>query len=219
MPTPKERLSHLLELAAQGPSERAALAGEVTDLLIDWPAEYPAAMRATFAALLEKIVREMDEPAQTALAARLEARNDFPLSLMNELFLSAPAEMKDALLAKNDGAQPAARFAVNADTLLTAARSSGDFPAVLAQALAIPAITAARIIADKSGRALAAACRGAGVNRATFSAIAILAGPVKAVHQNFAMLNVFDRVPENGAANLLAFWQARGERAAVGQAA
>ncbi len=219
MPTPKEKLSHLLELASQGACERAALAGEVADLLFDWPSEYPAAMRATFAALLEKIVREMDEPAQTALAARLDGRDDFPLSLLNELFLAAPAEMKDALLAKNDGAQPAPRFAVNADTLLTAARSSGDFPATLAATLAIPPATAARIVADRSGRALAAACRGAGVNRATFSAIAILAGPVKAVHQNFAMLSVFDRVPENGAANLLAFWRShgehRGERAAV----
>ena len=60
MPTPKERLSHLLELAAQGAGERAALAGEVADLLLDWPETYPAGMRATFEALLEKIVREID---------------------------------------------------------------------------------------------------------------------------------------------------------------
>src|SRR3569832_2068682 len=52
MPTPKERLTHLLELAASGAGERATLATELTDLLLDWPAQYPAAMRATFEARL-----------------------------------------------------------------------------------------------------------------------------------------------------------------------
>ena len=69
MPTPKERLSHLLELASQGPEQRAALAGEVADMLLDWPMQYPLAMRATFEALLEKIAREMDYNALVACCA------------------------------------------------------------------------------------------------------------------------------------------------------
>ena len=102
MPTPKERLSHLLVLAAQGAAERAALAGEVVDLLLDWPAEYPATTRATFAALLERIVARWTSLHRPALTLRLEGRNDFPLSLLNELFLVAPDGMKDALLARNN---------------------------------------------------------------------------------------------------------------------
>src|SRR5476649_2496470 len=101
MPSPKERLCHLLELAAQGAGERAHLAGEVADLLLDWPAQYPAPMRATFEALLEKIVREMDAASAAALALRFEGREDFPLSLLNEFFLHASPAMRDALLARN----------------------------------------------------------------------------------------------------------------------
>ena len=219
MPTPKERLSHLLELAAQGAAERAALAGEVTDLLLDWPAEYPAATRETFAALLEKIVREMDDTAQAALAPRLQGRNDFPLSLLNELFLAAPEGMKDALLARNNAVMAVRRQTVNADALLVAARTTANFAPALSRALSIPLPLIARILADRSGRALAAICRSTGINRASFSAIMILAGPVRAVHQNFAMLSVFDRVPENGAANLLVYWQSRGEQSAIIRAA
>lgn len=219
MPTPKERLSHLLELAAQGAAERAALAGEVADLLLDWPAEYPATTRATFAALLEKIVREMDEPAQAALALRLEGRHDFPLSLLNELFLVAPDGMKDALLARNNAVLGVRRQIVNSDALLEAARNTANFAPALSRALSIPLALVTRILTDRSGRALAAICRGAGINRASFSAIMILAGPVRAVHQNFAMLSVYDRVPENGAANLIAYWQSRSDQPAIVRAA
>src|SRR6218665_25853 len=35
------KLSHLLQLADQGPALRAALAEEVAELLCDWPAHYP----------------------------------------------------------------------------------------------------------------------------------------------------------------------------------
>jgi hypothetical protein len=91
MRTAKERLSHLLELAAKGTAERAALAGEVADLLHDWPSAYPAQMRAGFEALLEKIAREVDEPARRALARRFEQSGDAPLSLLNELFLASSA--------------------------------------------------------------------------------------------------------------------------------
>jgi hypothetical protein len=40
-----EKISHLLELADQGPSLRTALAEEVADLLSAWPADYPESMR------------------------------------------------------------------------------------------------------------------------------------------------------------------------------
>jgi hypothetical protein len=213
MTTPKERLSHLLELAAQGREQRAALAGEVADLLLDWPAQYPQSMRDTFGALLEKIVREVDAPASAALAARFAGRSDFPLSLLNEFFLAAPPAMQDAILARNDATGGAAPVVLDKDALLAAARNAEDFAGALARIAAVPPAMAGAIVRD--ARALAALCRGAGIDRASFSAMAILAGPVRSVHENFAMLTVFDRVPTDGAAHLLAFWRSRTEGAAA----
>ncbi len=214
MPTPKERLSHLLELAAQGAGERAHLADEVADLLLDWPAQYPEGMRATFVALLEKIVREMTGPGRAVLAARFRDRGDFPLSLLNEFFLFAPAPMKDAILMRNDAEGPIECAPVDAEALLHAARTARDFAAELAQVAGLPLPVAAAMLGDPSARALAALARATGVSRATFSAMALLAGPARSVHENFAMLGVFDGVPQNGARQLVAFWRARGEGSA-----
>jgi hypothetical protein len=219
MPTPKERLSHLLELAAQGATERAHLADEVADLLLDWPAQYPPAMRATFVALLEKIVREMAGASCAVLASRFRDRDDFPLSLLNEFFLFAPAPMKDAILSRNDTQEPIACDGVDADALLTAARTANDFASALAHLAAVPRAVASAMLSDPSARGLAALARATGINRATFSAMAILAGPARSVHENFAMLSVFDTVPENGARHLTAFWRARVEPAAEERAA
>jgi hypothetical protein len=213
MPTPKERLGHLLELAGQGPQQRAALAGEVADMLLDWPAQYPLAMRATFEALLEKIAREMDIDALGGLAARFEGRAEARLALLNELFLAASAEMKDATLARNDAQAVMAAVAVDDEALLAAARTQQDFPAALAKLAGVPGAIAAGIVADKSGRALAVVCRAANVNRATFSAIVVLAGPERAAHGNFSPLSVYDKVPANGSVHLLAFWRAQNDGA------
>jgi hypothetical protein len=209
MPTPKERLSHLLELAAQGAGERAALAGEVADLLLDWPAGYPAGMRATFEALLEKIVREVDFKSRTLLAPRFADRADVPLTLLNEFFLCAPDGMRAAILARNDSTGATDRLPVDSEALLHAARATDDFGGALAHLARLPEDLAATIASDAG--ALAVLCKGAGVSRATFSAIAILAGPARSVHDNFAMLAAYDEVPANGAAQLLAFWQAHVE--------
>jgi hypothetical protein len=213
MRTPKERLSHLLELAAQGADERAALAGEVADLLLDWPASYPSGMRATFEALLEKIVREVDLEARAALAPRFADRADVPLPLLNAFFLCAPEAMRAAILARNDAAGAADTLPIDSEALLHAARTTRDFGGALVRLAALPEDLASAIAGD--GGALTVLCKGAGLSRATFSAIAILAGPVRSVHENFAMLAAYDQVPVNGAAQLLAFWQARGEPQAL----
>src|SRR5258707_1266945 len=127
MPTPKERLCHLLELAAQGAAEREHLAGEVADLLLDWPQAYPDAMRATFEALLEKIVGEMAPGSCGAVAARFEGRSDCPPGLFNALFFSASPAMQGAILARNDALDAARCAPLDADALLAAARASRDF--------------------------------------------------------------------------------------------
>ena len=211
MPTPKERLSHLLELAAQGAGERAHLADEVAELLLDWPPQYPQAMRATFVSLLEKIVREMAGPSRAVLAARFRDRDDFPLSLLNEFFLYAPAPMKDAILARNDAQAPVDCAGVDAEALLHAARTAREFADALAHIAGLPFAVAAAMLSDPSARGLAALARATGISRATFSAMAILTGPARSVHENFAMLDVFDRVPVGGARQLVAFWRAKGD--------
>ena len=119
MRTAKERLSHLLELAAKGAAERAALAGEVANLLHDWPPAYPAPMRASFEALLEKIAREVDEAGRRDLAKRFEASGDAPLSLLNELFLSSSDAMRDEILRRNDAHASGAAARIEGATLST----------------------------------------------------------------------------------------------------
>jgi hypothetical protein len=218
MPTPKERLSHLLELAASGAGEHGALAGEVADLLLDWPSQYPAPMRATFEALLEKIVREMAPETRAPLAARFEGRDEFPLALLNEFFLFASPAMRETILARNEAAGPAAPCDTDCAALLAALRARRELAPELAELTGVPAWVADAAATDV--QALCVLARGAGINRATFSAIAILAGPARAVHENFQMLTAFDHVPENGARQLVQFWRARGVApAAVEQAA
>ena len=65
-----QRLSHLLQLADQGPALRAALAEEVVELLLDWPSDYPDSMRNICEALLAKAARDVD----AATCARLRQR-------------------------------------------------------------------------------------------------------------------------------------------------
>jgi len=206
MRTAKERLSHLLELAAKGAGERAALAGEVADLLHDWPATYPAAMRASFEALLEKIAREADENARRELARRFEASGDAPLSLLNELFLSSSDAMKNEILRRNDAHLSGRHAGIDGSMLLSAARKGTDFCAAFARAAGIPCGLAAKIMDDQSGLALAAVAKGAGLERPLYSGICVLVKPAPDI---FAALSLFERVPQNGAANLLGFWRAK----------
>jgi hypothetical protein len=57
----RARLNSLVELATENaPEKRRALAIELCDLLLAWPANYPATMREPFEALLEKTVRLID---------------------------------------------------------------------------------------------------------------------------------------------------------------
>ena len=206
MPTPKERLSHLLELAAKGKAQRAALADEVAGLLLDWPTQYPPAMRASFEALLEKIAREVDVAGRRTLAERFVHARDASLSLLNELFLAAPETMKRDILRRNDAHAIGAVPRIDGAALLAAARARGDFAAALARLAAIPRSIAEEILCDHSGLELSVVAKGGGLKRPFFSAISIL---TIASPDDVVALSAFDAVPENGAANLLAFWRAK----------
>ncbi|HEX3756884.1 MAG TPA: hypothetical protein VHV26_17580 [Rhizomicrobium sp.] len=64
------RLTHLLKLADQGPTLRAALAEEVADLLAAWPPDYPPEMRSVCETLFARIMDEADTPTRARLHIR-----------------------------------------------------------------------------------------------------------------------------------------------------
>jgi hypothetical protein len=209
-----ERLVHLADLAArQAPEDRARLIGELAELLLDWPEDYPLAMRAPFDALLAKLAPEADAPARADLARRFAALPDAPVILLNELFFDAAPEVKAQILRRNALAletppQPAADHNGHEAALVAAARDRrhDDLAAEFARALGVGPPMAERILSEATGDALAAACKGAHLKRATFSALALLFAPQSA--ESEARLKAYDAVPQDAAENLVRFWRA-----------
>lgn len=180
MPAP-EKLSHLLELADSGPSLRAALAEEIADLLSAWPPDYPETMREVCEKLLAKTARGLDAHSCARLRVQL---------------YSQPRLARRIL--PRDEATP---------SLIEAARSGDDLVEILAQCLDVGCRTAQDILRDPSGAKLAVACKGACMDRATFSALALLIHPARDRGHAFAMLDRFDGVPLNEASRRLRDWQ------------
>src|SRR5579862_3357319 len=147
MPMP-ERLSHLLELADKGPALRAALAEELAELLNAWPQDCPDDMREFCENLLADTAREGDQDARTRLRVRLYANPALAARVL-------PREARRDVIAMVRGGE--------------------DLGVALAETAGLSKFKAMEILADPSGHALAVACKGAGINRATFSAIALLA--------------------------------------------
>lgn len=211
----RQRLTHLIELATtDAPENRRALAVELCDLLLDWPAHYPPAMREPFEALLEKIVRLIDADTRRALAERLGARDETPLPLLNEFYFDAPSETRDAIVLRNalleDGTRPELPRTDEKEIVAAArSRTNGEFTRAFANLLGIEAGTAERILLDSSGRALAIACKGAHMNRATFSALALLTEAANGDSDTRERLASFDSVPLTAAERLLVHWRTR----------
>ncbi|HEY2032861.1 MAG TPA: DUF2336 domain-containing protein [Rhizomicrobium sp.] len=211
----KKRLTHLIELATEdAPENRRMLAVEVCDLLLDWPAHYPSAMREPFEALLEKTVRTIDAETRRALVQKLGPRAETPLPLLNEFYFDAPAETRDAIVLRNalleDGTPPEIPDA-DEKQIVAAARSTanGEFTSAFATMLGIESGTAERILHDHSARALAIACKGAHLTRATFSALALITEAGSGAVDTRERLSSFDIVPLTGAERLLGFWRTR----------
>ena len=211
----KHRLTRLIELAtADAPQDRRALALELCDLLLHWPAHYPPAMREPFEALLEKTVRVIDEDTRRALAAKLGTCPETPVALLNEFYFDTPGDTRDTIVLRNalmndgDRAPP---VVANETALLTAARSKprSEFTDAFAKMLGIERGTADHILHDPSGRALAVACKGAHLGRATFSALAVLTEAGMAPDAARERLSSFDSVPLTGAERLLDYWRHR----------
>jgi hypothetical protein len=202
-PSSRERLGRLLDLAAGGAGARTALLDELADLLLDWPMDYAQAMRAPFEALFEKTAREADGATRAALAARLAGHGELPVALLNEFFLDASEPMRANILKRNDARDDEMPKKLHADAaeLVAAARRTmnGAFADIFASALSLPAQTAHAILRD--GQAAAIACRSAGIDRAAYSAIALLTGTDP--------LAQYDDIPQAGAERLTQFWRER----------
>jgi hypothetical protein len=211
MSSPKERLTHLLELAGKGPAARPQLAHELADLLIDWPADYPAAARLPFEALLEKAVRETGHETRAAIAERFAVRPDAPVDLLNELFFAAPPAMKDEIVARNDReGVPAQPLAIDEARLIAAARDAkSNLPRLFAHVLGLSESTAREILDDSAAQSLALACRAVHMSRAGFSALAVMSDRMRAAEDSYLRLAVYDTVPQAAAERMLAFWRAR----------
>jgi len=212
MTTAKDRLVHIVALACEGPKERAALAGELADIIFDWPPDCPEVMRAPVLALFGITVREAEEPLRKELAERLQGHSELPLDLVNEFFLSAPGAVRREILMRNDAAnddEPAGEDAApDPRPLLAAARCEGDLSERAAAQFHIPADTAQAILADPSGEALAVLCKGAHLDRAAYSALAVLR--VVGDDDRFARLKLYDDIPLHAAERLTRFWQSHG---------
>jgi hypothetical protein len=176
-----ERLSHLLELADQGPALRAALAEEVAELLADWPSDYPETMRGACEALLTKAARDLDAPTRARLRVRLYA--------------------DPALFARVLPREPGAQ------ALIAAARKGEQLTPLLAGFLGVDIHVAGDILSDESGFSLAIAAKGAGLDRAAFSALALLTHPGGENASARAMLDSYDAIGAAEAARRLRTWR------------
>ena len=180
-----QKLSHLLQLADQGPALRAALAEEVAELLTGWPSDYPDSMRGVCEALLAKAARDVD----AATRARLRVQ------------LYSDPELSARVLPRESASQ----------VLVDAARNREDIVAIMAQNIGVDEKMAEQILDDETGAALAVACKGAHLDRAAFSALALLIRPGRDRAHAFAVLDAYDNVPMSEATRVLRSW--RGEQA------
>jgi len=174
-----DKLSRLLALADQGPSLRAALAEEVAELLSAWPSDYPENMRQVCETLLAKAAGDIDASTRARLRVQLYSHPGLAQRVLPRV----------------------------SEPLIEAARSGRDLAAILAEYLGVGSRIARQILDDASGAKLAVACKGACIDRATFSALALLLHPADDRSQAFVMLDTFDTVPVSEASSKLRGWQ------------
>ncbi len=209
----RERLARLVDLASQSEMPARELTDELADLLLDWPENYPPAMREPFEALLEKSLRDVDPAARKLLAQRF-ADGTMPLSVLNTLIFDADPQARQAILARNAteaNDATAARMVDERDLLAAARAGTIELPLVLALYFGIPRDVAAKALADRSAFSLALLCSGIGCSRAAFSALAVLASPQADTDESYRRLAAYDQVPDDGARALLQFWRGPGE--------
>ena len=184
-----QKLSHLLQLADQGPALRAALAEEVAELLANWPSDYPQTMRGACEALLAKAAHDLDSGTRARLRVQLCSQPELAGRAL-------PRESSD-------------------QELIETARQGGNLAVPLAARLRVDEKTAAQILGDESGVALAVACKAANMDRAIFSALALLTRPGRERSHAYVVLDAFENVPASEASRMLSGWLERQVSAAA----
>ena len=175
------RFAQLLDLADKGPALRAALVEELAELLTLWPKDCPQDMRAPCEALLARAARDAGETVRAHLR----------MQLCEDPVLAARILPGDNL----------------GRTLIEMARAGLDIRARFAEALDLSLRRIEEILASEHG--LAIICKGLGVNRATFSALAMLSESNSNVAQCYARLDAYDALPAAEAARKLKSWHKR----------
>ncbi len=211
----KQRLNRLVNLAAQSGSQaRQKLVGELADLLLAWPPNYPADMREPFEALLEKALRDVDRPTRATLAQRFSSTAEVPTGILNLLIFDASPDVKTAILSRNvpaDARKSKAPTMRPDETNLAAAvrqTAVSDMPALLGTRFGLGENIAELILSDRSAYCLAVLCKGAGVQRAIFSTLALLAQPDAEYEDMRRRLAAYEAVPRQGAEAIVEFWRA-----------
>jgi hypothetical protein len=174
-------------------------------------------MRGQIEALLKTVAGELDELTRRSVAERLAACVTTPTSLLNEFFFDASPETKRKILLRNDEPMDPNNEGVcgfpDERLLAEASRAASqvELKNMLAQVFSIPTDICERILADKSGKALAVACKGIRVSRAKFSALAVMAGDGggDSLDACYRRLAAFDEIPEPAATRVLLFWRAK----------
>lgn len=175
-----QKLSHLLQLADQGPALRAALAEEVAELLANWPSDYPQTMRGACEALLARAAHDLDSTTRGRLRVLLCSQPELAGRVL-------PREASDR-------------------QLIDTARQGGNLVEALAARLGMDEKMAAQILDDESGVALAVACKAASMDRAIFSALALLTRPSRDRIHAYAVLDAIENVPASEASRVLSGW-------------
>jgi len=175
------RLTHLMELAEQGPALRAALAEEVADLLLAWPKVYPQAMRVMCETLLAQAARDGDAAMRTKLKNKLKADPELAARVLPH---DAPRR-----------------------ALIAAARKKSGLGKMLADMLDVATPLAEKILHDTSGKSLAIAARAANLGRSDFSALALLLHPAGDRDAAHSLLDSYDQVSPSDAGRTLRSWR------------
>ena len=224
--TARDRLTRLVDLATQeSGATRYALVSELAELLLDWPSSYPSPMREPFESLLERAIRDVNSETRRELAERFVGSTEMPVSTLNLLVFDASPETRHAILLRNAASagtrSSVIELAVNEVALVAAIRKAAreHKAGILACRFGIDDEKAAQILEETSGAMLAVLCKGAGVRRATFSALAVLALPAATADENYRRLAAYDSVAEEGAAAILQQWRAQARTPAHGSEA
>lgn len=204
-----ERLRRFLILADQGAPLRSALAEDLADFLVNWPAECPGKMHGPVMALFDMALAEAGEYELRRLAKVLVPVPELPLSALARIFaLTIPAEQRRILnYCAHGPVEAPPKVVFHPDKLIAAARTGrGNFAPELAVWLQISPALAADILRDEAAISLAVLCKGALLGKARFSALSLIL--FQDLPSDPARLAVYDEIPSGAAMRLVGVWQA-----------